>query len=115
MLEWGPILTVVSANWKRDLRKQIAHYFGHREIVQKKGRATKRDLIKLVQYIMQEYICTGCRVEFRYEVLTRDRTKLGARGGRDELTNVTLMCSDRNQAKGVPLQRLGMITRVIVP
>ena len=100
MLEWGPILMVVSANWKRDLRKQIAHYFGHREVVQKKGRATKRDLIKLVRYVMQEGTCTGCQLEFPYGELTLDRTKPGAAGGRYELSNVTLMCNDCNQAKG---------------
>ena len=100
MLEWTQVLEVVRANRKRDRRKKVSHYFGHREVIEKKGRANNRALIKLVRYIMQEGICAGCQVEFRYDELTRDRTKPGAAGGEYELSNVTLMCNDCNQAKG---------------
>ena len=99
-LEWDTIITVVSANWKRDPWKMSSRYFGHREVIEKNGRAKKRDLIKLVRYIIQEGICSGCQAEFTYAELTLDRTKPGAKGGKYELTNVTLMCNDCNQAKG---------------
>ena len=98
-LEWATILAVVSANRKRDPWKMSARYFGHREVIEKNGRANKRDLIKLVQYVLQEGICSGCQVEFPYAELTLDRTKPGAKGGEYELSNVTVMCQPCNNAK----------------
>ena len=100
MLEWAQVLEVVRANWKRDRLKKVSHHFGYGEIIEEKGRANIRTLIKLVRYIMQEGICAGCQVEFRYDELTRDRTRPGVAGGEYELSNVTLMCNDCNQAKG---------------
>lgn len=100
MLEWTPVLEVVRANRKRDRQKRITHHFGHREVIDKKGRANSRDLIKLIRYVMQEGTCAACQVEFQYDDLTWDRTKPGAAGGKYELSNVTLMCENCNQAKG---------------
>ena len=100
-LEWATILKVVSANRKRDPDKFSARYFGHREVIEEeKGRAKKRDLNRLVRYVVQEGICSGCQVEFPYVDLTLDRTKPGAAGGEYELSNVTLMCQPCNNAKG---------------
>ena len=45
---------MVSAHWKRNRRKDVAHYFGHREVIEWKGRANKRDLSEIVRYVMQE-------------------------------------------------------------
>ncbi|MCY4652337.1 MAG: HNH endonuclease [Dehalococcoidia bacterium] len=99
MLEWITVLKVVRANRKRDRQSRITHYFGHRAVIDQKGVAKKRELIKLVRYIMQEGICTGCHVEFPYDQLTRDRTRPGAADGAYELSNVTLMCEHCNQLK----------------
>ena len=100
-LECATILGVVSANRKRDPGKMSARYFGHREVIEEeKGRAEKRDLIRLIRYVMQEGICSGCRVEFPCVELTLDRTKPGAAGGKYELSNLSLMCQPCNNAKG---------------
>ena len=100
MLEWTRILKVVRATRKRDRQQRISHYFGHRAVMETKGRAGYLELIKLVRYIMQEGMCGRRQVEFRYDELTLDRTRPGAAGGRYELSNVTLMCEPCNQAKG---------------
>ena len=100
-LEWDTIVKLVSANRKRDPEKNSARYFGHREVIEEeKGRAEKRDLSRLVRYVVQEGVCSGCQVEFQYGDLTLDRTKPGAAGGEYELSNVTLMCQPCNNAKG---------------
>ena len=99
-LEWATIIAVVSANRKRDPNKMSARHFGHHEVIEKNGSAEKRDLIKLVRYVMQEGMCSGCQVEFPYAELTLDRTMPGAKGGKYELSNVTVMCQPCNNAKG---------------
>ena len=99
MLPWEDILKIVRATTKRDRHQPIAHYFGYRAIVKKKGTAGYKKLIKLIQYITQEGKCSGCGTEFRFDDLTLDRIKPGKANGRYELPNVQLMCQPCNNGK----------------
>ena len=98
-IEWKEILRVVGATTKRDREQRISHHFGYRAFIGPKGRARKRDLIKLVCYIMQQGICSRCLKEFPYMKLTWDHTRPRARGGSDHLSNATVMCEPCNHAK----------------
>ena len=100
MLEWQEILHAVRATRKRDRHPRIAHYFGYRSIMRKQGRAKDRKLIKLIRYITQEGICTGCRKEFTFDDLTLDRIRPGKANGVYNLPNVQLMCRPCNNSKG---------------
>ena len=100
MLTWEEILPVVRATRKRDPHQPIAHYFGYRAIMETKGTARDKKLIKLIRYITQEGDCAGCRTEFRFDDLTLDRIKPGHAGGTYELPNVQLMCQPCNKVKG---------------
>ena len=100
MLVWNEVLDVVRANRKRDPHQRIAHYFGYCEVVEQKGSARDKRLIKLTRYITQEGVCAGCQTEFQFSDLTLDRIKSGKWGGKYELRNVQLMCGFCNNAKG---------------
>lgn len=100
MLEWSEVIDVVRANRKRDGHRQIAHYFGYYELMEAKGSAKHKKLIKLIRYITQEGVCAGCQMEFQFSALTLDRIKPGASHGKYELTNVQLMCKSCNNEKG---------------
>ena len=100
MLAWNEVLSVVRANRKRDPHKQIAHYFGYCEVVEQKGSARDKRLIKLTRYMTQEGVCTGCRTEFQFSDLTLDRNKPGKYDGVYKLPNVQLMCRPCNNLKG---------------
>ena len=100
MLAWGEILKVVRSTKKRDCQKPVAHYFGYRKILDTKGSAKDKELIKLVRYVSQEGQCNGCNQEFPFDKLTRDRIFPESYGGRLELTNVQLMCKPCNNSKG---------------
>ena len=94
------ILTVLRAAQKQDRDKAIAHYFGYRPLIETKGKARDRTLIKLVQYIDQEGKCSGCEEEFHFEKLTLDHMLPRSANGTLELTNVELMCQPCNCSKG---------------
>ena len=100
MLAWEEVFEVVRATTKRDRRRPIAHYFGYRPIMKKKGTARDKKLIKLIRYITQEGECAGCQTEFRFDDLTLDRIKPGKANGIYDLRNVQLMCHPCNQRKG---------------
>ena len=100
MLPWNDVLGVVRVNWKKDQHKQTSHYFGYREVVGANGKAKGKKLLKLIRYITQEGLCTGCQSEFHFSDLTLDRIKPGELGGAYELPNVQLMCGRCNNSKG---------------
>ena len=100
MLKWEEILHVVRGTRKRDPHQPIAHYFGYRAIVETRGSARDKKLIKLIRYITQEGACAGCGTEFRFDDLTLDRIKPGQARGTYELPNVQLMCQPCNGVKG---------------
>ena len=99
-LAWEEIFEVVRGTTKRDRHQPIAHYFGYRAIMKKKGTARDKKLIKLIRYITQEGECAGCRAEFRFDDLTLDRIKPRKANGTYNLRNVQLMCQLCNQRKG---------------
>ena len=99
MLAWGEILKVVRSTKKRDRQKPIAHYYGYRDILNTKGSARDKKLIKLFRYVTQEGECPGCRKEFPSDDLTLDRILPGKIGGLYELRNVQLMCQPCNNGK----------------
>ncbi|MDE2715712.1 MAG: HNH endonuclease [Chloroflexota bacterium] len=105
MLEWKEILSVVRANRKRDHHQRIAHYFGYCEVMDQKGSARDKRLIKLTRYITQEGVCAGCQTEFQFSDLTLDRIIPGKRDGKYELRNVQLMCGFCNNAKDADFRR----------
>ena len=90
---------MVRATTKSDPEQRISHHFGHREFVRQKGMARKQDLIRLVCYIKQEGICSGCKKVFSYNELTWDHTKPKSKGGPDHLSNATVMCQPCNMPK----------------
>ena len=98
-IDWKDILRVVRATTKRDPEQRISHHFGHREFIGQKGLARKKDLIRLVCYIRQEGICSGCQKIFPYKELTWDHTKPHSKGGPNNLSNATVMCQPCNHAK----------------
>ena len=100
MLAWDEILNVVRAAQKKDRDKPIAHYFGYRSVIETKGTARDKRLIKLIRYVEQEGECTGCGTEFRFDDLTLDRILPGKANGVYELPNVQLMCEPCNNRKG---------------
>ena len=100
MLAWAEIRSVVRAAQKKDRDKPIAHYFGYRAVIEMKGTARDKKLIKLIRYVAQEGECTGCRNEFRFDDLTLDRILPGKANGAYELPNVQLMCEPCNNRKG---------------
>ncbi len=100
MLAWDEILSVVRAAQKKDRDKPIAHYFGYRTVIETKGTARDKKLIKLIRYVEQEDECTGCGAEFRFDDLTLDRILPGKASGVYELPNVQLMCEPCNNRKG---------------
>ena len=99
MLTWDEILNVVRANKKRGRHQQTSHYFGYGELMEPRGTARSKKLMKLVQYIRQEGECAGCQKEFEFDNLTLDRVKPGKLGGTYELPNVQLMCQPCNNTK----------------
>ena len=100
MLAWEEILSVVRAAQKRGRHKPIAHYFGYRAMIETKGMAKDKRLIKLTRYVVQEGECTGCGMEFPFDELTLDRILPGKANGEYELPNVQLMCQPCNNQKG---------------
>ena len=102
MLAWGEILKVVRATRKRDSNRPIAYdYFGYKEkIVEVKGTARDKKLIKLTRYVTQEGECAGCWTEFQFDDLTLDRKMPGKANGIYNLLNVQLMCQPCNSVKG---------------
>ncbi len=100
MLPWERILTTVRACQVQDRDKPISHYFGYGAIIETKGQARDRTLIKLVQYVDQTGECTGCKKEFRLDELTLDHINPRSANGKLELTNVQLMCKPCNNEKG---------------
>ena len=106
-LEWDTIVKLVSANRKRDPEKNSARYFGHREVIEEeKGRAEKRDLNRLVRYVVQEGVCSGCQVEFQYDELTLDRTRPGR--WRIRIIQRDVDVPALQQCQRFPIRRLGM-------
>ena len=100
MLAWHKILQVVRAARKQDRQKPIAHFFGYRNLIKTMGKAPDMTLIKLVRYVSQEGICTGCENEFPFDELTLDHIQPRSANGALELTNVQLMCQPCNNFKG---------------
>ncbi len=100
MLDWDEVISIVRANRKRDGHHQISHYFGYCEVVEPKGTAKYKKLIKLIRYITQEGECAGCQKELQFSDLTRDRIRPGALDGEYKLLNVQLMCKHCNNEKG---------------
>lgn len=100
MLDWDEILSVVRAAQRRGRDKPIAHYFGYRVMIEAKGTARDKKLIKLVRYVLQEGECIGCGNEFGFDDLTLDRILPGKANGAYELLNVQLMCEPCNNLKG---------------
>ena len=100
MLAWDEILKVVRSTKKRDSRKPIAHYFGYQAIIEQNGAAKNRSLMKLVRYVTQEGECPGCNREFPFNKLTIDHIVPKSAGGKNELTNVQVMCWPCNNSKG---------------
>ena len=100
MLAWHEIFNVVRGAKKRNRRQRIAHYFGYDKIVGPKGVSRYRKRLKLIRYITQEGMCTGCQIEGRFSDLTLDRIRPGKRDGAYELSNVQLMCKPCNNSKG---------------
>ena len=99
MVAWDDILNVVRAARKTDRVKPISHYFGYRYMVEQKGTARDKKLIKFVRYVLQEGECAGCGDEFGFHELTLDRIKPGKAAGKYELPNVQLMCQPCNNRK----------------
>ena len=100
MLAWDEILSVVRAARKKDRDKPISHYFGYRAMIETKGTARDKKLIKLIRYVTQEGECTGCGNEFGFDDLTLDRILPGKANGTYQLPNVQLMCEPCNNRKG---------------
>ena len=100
MLKWDRILAVVRAARKQDQEKPIAHHFGYQELVEIRGNARNRTLIKLVQYVNQEGQCSECRKEFPFDEITLDHVIPRSANGALELLNVQLMCQRCNGLKG---------------
>lgn len=100
MLAWDEIFNVVRAARKRNGLQPIAHYFGYFKMMEPKGAARYKRLIKLIRYITQEGECAGCGTEFQFDDLTLDRIKPGKENGKYELPNVQLMCQPCNNGKG---------------
>ena len=100
MLAWAEIFNVVRAAKNRNSLQPIAHYFGYFEMMEPKGAARDKRLIKLIRYITQEGQCAGCGAEFQFDDLTLDGIKPGKENGKYELPNVQLMCQPCNNRKG---------------
>ena len=106
MLPWEVILRVVRWARRRGSGQPIAHYFGYWPLLGKEGTKRRKELLKLVRYVTQEGVCDGCRIEFQYGNLTRDRTKPGKAWGSYVLPNVQLMCKPCNNLKGANCDQL---------
>ena len=78
----------------------MAHYFAYQVIMDPRGTAKNKKLIKMIRYITQEGKCAGCQTEFRFGDLTLDRILPGAANGAYNLNNVQLMCQPCNGRKG---------------
>ena len=98
MLDWTEVFKVVWANRKRNRYKESSRYFGYTEVLGPDGKADYRRLFRLIRYITQEGICAGCDREFSFNLLTLDRIKPRAWGGKYELSNVQVMCAHCNNA-----------------
>ena len=107
MLAWEEILNVLRSTRKRAPQNSISHYFGYQTIVGKDGAAKSRTLMKFVRYVTQEGVCPGCHQEFPFSKLTIDHIEPKAAGGKNDLTNVQLMCSPCNNRKGATLDWYG--------
>ena len=90
---------MVRATTKRDPEQRMSHHFGYRKFIGQKGMARKKDLIRLVCYIKQEGICSGCKKVFSYKELTWDHTKPRSMDGPHHLSNARVMCKPCNHAK----------------